>query len=225
MKNNLVIFAKSPIPGHAKTRLGARIGDQASAGVYARILYQYLLNLAANQNRLSFSVTLSLASPEDVPFFASAFPEFEVRAQCEGNLGDRMMDSFNTVYRNTTEKVVLTGSDIPGMNFHIIQHAFSALEHHDVVLGPAADGGYYLIAMNAPGYPLFSNISWSTATVLDETLQLIDQHKLSVKLLPEKSDLDTIKDYQNWKETQPSSQEKRKKQWKTQKKKVWTIRN
>ena len=98
---HLIVYAKRPLPGQAKTRLGACIGPEEAAGVYARLLYGYLLDIIAHHQGISDRdalvgrLELSVASPDDVGFFSLAFPEFLVRPQIKGDLGQRMAHSFN----------------------------------------------------------------------------------------------------------------------------------
>ncbi len=197
MKQRLIVYAKRPFPGYAKTRLGADIGVEQAAGVYARLLYAYLLDLlraAVPDTR----VELSLASPADVPFFAAAFHELVVRAQVEGGLGQRMAASFAQAFAAGAESVVLTGSDVPGLNAQIARAAFRALKSAPVVIGPASDGGYYLIGMRAPGARLFEGIEWSSARVLAQTEALAEAQELEIAYLLERFDVDTAEEFGRW---------------------------
>ena len=196
MKRHLTVYAKRPLPGYAKTRLGAAIGPECAAGVYARLLYDYLLDLISRD--LGATIELSVASPADVPFFAAAFPELLVRPQIEGDLGQRMTASFEQAFSMGAERAVLTGSDIPGLDGELIRAAFAALETAAVALGPAADGGYYLIGMRAPGARLFESIAWSTERVLAQTVALAQAQGLSVAYLPQQSDMDVYDDLLRW---------------------------
>ncbi len=197
MKRYLIVYAKRPLAGYAKTRLGATIGAEEAAGVYARLLYAYLLNLL----RAGFKETrieLSVASPADAPFFAKAFPELTVRPQVTGDLGQRMAASFKHAFEAGAENVVLTGSDIPGLDAQLVRAAFEALVDSPSVVGPASDGGYYLIGMRAPGANLFHGIKWSSGRVLAQTEQAARAQGLALTRLPERSDLDTADDYRRW---------------------------
>jgi hypothetical protein len=195
----LIVYAKRPLPGHAKTRLGAAIGPAAAAGVYARLLYAYLLDLL-EADLGETDVVLSVAEPEDVPFFEQAFPELTVRPQVAGDLGQRMAASFEQAFATGAERVVLTGSDIPGLEHWSVAAAFAELVEAPVVIGPAADGGYYLLGMRAPGADLFTGVAWSTEDVLDQTLDRAAAHGLDVAYLPQRVDLDTGADFVWWKD-------------------------
>jgi hypothetical protein len=192
-----VVYAKSPLPGHAKTRLGAAIGPAAAAGVYARLLYSYLLDLL-RADLGETRVVLSVAAPEDGAYFADAFPELTVRVQVEGDLGRRMAASFERAFAAGAERVVLTGSDVPGLEYRSVVAAFAALLEDPLVIGPAADGGYYLLGMRSPGADLFTGVAWSTERVLEQTLARAAAQGLDVATLPQRVDLDTEADFVWW---------------------------
>ena len=193
MRRHLIVYAKRPVPGYAKTRLGAAIGAEQAAGVYARLLYTYLLDLLC-ADLADTQITLAVASPADVPFFADAFPELAVRSQVGTDLGQRMAASFAQAFAQGADTVVLTGSDIPGLVGHLVQTALDALETAPAVLGPAADGGYYLIGMRAPGAPLFDGIEWGTDRVLAQPQALIEARGVRVIYLSEQFDVDTAEE-------------------------------
>lgn len=200
MKQHLIVYAKRPLPGYAKTRLGAAIGVEQAAGVYARLLYGYLVDLL-RADLGDTRIELSVASPADVPFFAEAFPEVAVRPQIEGDLGQRMAGSFAQAFSDGAERIVLTGSDVPGLDSRLVCAAFDALSEAPVVIGPARDGGYYLIGMCAPGAALFDGIAWSTDRVLAQTETLARVQGLATVHLPELDDLDTGEAFERWRRT------------------------
>lgn len=197
MKYHLIVYAKCPIPNHAKTRLGRVIGEEAAAGVYARLLYAYILELLAHNIR-NMHVELAVTASDEIPFFAAAFPELTVRSQTMGDLGRRMAASFARAFAEGAEAVVLTGSDIPGLGTEQVREAFKKLESARAVIGPARDGGYYLIGMRAPGADLFQDIAWSTNRVLEQTEALAQVQGLTMARLPILADLDTAEDYKSW---------------------------
>jgi hypothetical protein len=199
MRRRLIIYAKRPLAGYAKTRLAADLGAEAAAGVYARLLYTYLLDVA-RADLDDTEVALSVAAPDDVAFFTAAFPAFNVRPQVNGDLGTRMYASFRRAFDAGAEHGVLTGSDIPGLSAAQVRRAFAALEDNDAVIGPAADGGYYLLGMRAPGADLFSDVTWSTGGVLAQTEARAEALGLSMARLPTLTDIDTIDDYRAWRD-------------------------
>ena len=195
MKRHLIVYAKRPLPGYAKTRLGAVLGAEQSAGVYARLVYTYLLDLLDSGID---SIEISLASSDDVPFFAEAFPECKVTPQIDGDLGERMQASFDRAFEDRATHVVLTGSDIPGLNGTLVCQAFDALETAPLAIGPASDGGYYLIGMRTPGTQLFRDIAWSTDRVLAQTEARAHESNLSIAYLPKLDDMDRYEDFLQW---------------------------
>jgi hypothetical protein len=196
-RQRLIVYAKRPLPGYAKTRLGAAIGATPAAGVYTRLLYTYLLDLL-RADLAGTCIELSVASPADVPFFADAFPELVVRPQIKGNLGQRMAASFAQAFAAGAESVVLTGSDVPDLGSRIVHAAFHALETAPVVIGPASDGGYYLIGMRAPGAPLFEGVEWGSQRVRAQTRALAHARGMAVSYLPEQFDVDLVEDWKRW---------------------------
>ena len=193
----LIVYAKRPLPGYAKIRLGEALGAEQAAGVYARLLYTYLAGLLS-LGHSGVQVELSVAAPADVPFFAAAFPEFLVRPQVEGDLGTRMAASFAQAFQEGAAAVVLTGSDIPNLDAALVARAFQLLERTPAVIGPAADGGYYLLGLQPPGADLFSGIAGSTDLVLARTTARAQAAGLPLAHLPELLDVDPIAAYARW---------------------------
>jgi hypothetical protein len=196
-KEHLIIYAKAPRAGYAKTRLAATLGNVGASGVYARLLYAYLFDLLETYIP-GRRIEISVATASDVSFFAAAFPELNIQAQVEGNLGKRMAASFQRAFEQGAESAVLTGSDIPGLDADLVEEAFAALRKKPAVIGPAEDGGYYLLGMRSPGAPLFDGITWSTEHVLDQTERLAHQQGIAVHYLPTLFDIDDGDDYSRW---------------------------
>lgn len=197
VKKHLIAYAKRPLPGYAKTRLGAAIGFEESAGVYARLLYGCLLELAPLP-RAGICVELSLASAADLPYFRLAFPEFQVSAQAGADLGARLSHALAAAFASGAEAVAILATDVPDLDRRAVQAAFAALEVCDVVIGPCADGGYYLVGTRQPMANLFADIDWSSSRVLEQTEALARRQGLTVQQLPILIDIDTQEDYQRW---------------------------
>ncbi|MFC1996029.1 TIGR04282 family arsenosugar biosynthesis glycosyltransferase [Chloroflexota bacterium] len=197
MNQHLIAYAKRPLPGYAKTRLGTEMGLEESAGVYARILYKILLELL-DLDKDEIRIELSLASGSDLAYFSLAFPEFLISAQKGSDLGQRFTQSIKGAFESGVEKVVVIGTDIPDLDRSTIQSAFAALDKKEVVIGPDTDGGYYLIGTRQKSAKLFRNIDWSSEVVLNQTERLISAQGLSIHYLPILSDIDTDADYQRW---------------------------
>ena len=198
MNKHLIVYAKKPEAGKSKTRLGTRIGYDQAAGVYARLLFSYLTDLLRSDFIESAAITLSAVDKDSAAFFKAAYPEFRIVEQITGGLGERMQASFDEVFALGAEAAVLTGSDIPILNAGLAAVAFHKLEENQIVLGPAEDGGYYLIGMRKPGWNVFDDISWSNDTVLEETLKQVNELGLKKAFLPKGFDLDIEADYLRW---------------------------
>jgi rSAM/selenodomain-associated transferase 1 len=152
-------------------------------------------------------IQLTYSALEDVPvpvwtYFSDYIPEtvnthIEKSFVQEGqDLGQRMANAFARSFESGMEKVVLIGTDCPTLQSQHLNQAFEALTNSDLVLGPATDGGYYLIGMKRRSDYLFEGISWSTAAVLSQTLAVATAHGLDFTLLDELSDIDTQEDWE-----------------------------
>lgn len=185
----ILIFVKHPIPGQVKTRLGKSIGMEKAAEVY--------------QHLLAYTRDIVLSVPADkAVFYGNIIPETDLWKQVafdrilqEGqNLGERMKNAFQWGFQKSYQKILVIGSDCVQLTSQIIEQAFLALEEKDIVIGPAVDGGYYLLGMNTLHPDLFKNKSWSTSSVLSDTLIDIQNNNRSFSLLEKLSDIDTIED-------------------------------
>ncbi len=184
---------KAPGPGGVKSRLAADVGELVAAEIYRNFVLDAVSMLKASgyQFRICFY-------PKDQKDAVAGWLGCGHRYMAqEGNdLGERMANAFREVFSEGFRQAVLIGSDIPDLAPAVITAAFSALRDHDVVLGPAGDGGYYLIGFSPRSFlpQLFRGIRWSTNTVLGETLKLLSTAKQEVGLLPQWSDVDSLED-------------------------------
>ena len=191
----LIIFAKLPRPGAVKTRLGASVGIGAASKVYAEIA-EHAFSVGERLAATGMDVYIfyePAANEEEIRFWIKR--PFTFMPQHGQTLGDRMQHGFEHTFSSGAARTVIIGSDIPELSVHTIELAFAALDRYDVVLGPAADGGYYLLGMSAPVKELFGGIPWSTSAVLEKTLQKLREFSLTWSLLPVLSDIDTEEDY------------------------------
>ncbi len=189
--NTLIIFIKNPKLGKVKTRLAATVGDEKALSIYKQLLhFTQKLALSLKVNRALF-YSDELISEDDWSNDA-----FQKNVQEGNNLGERMKNAFQEVLQ-TNKKAVIIGSDCAELTSEILQNAFEALEKNDFVIGPAKDGGYYLIGMNYFEPSIFKNIEWSTDEVLPKTLEKINSLGKNVFLLPALSDTDNEEDWKN----------------------------
>jgi rSAM/selenodomain-associated transferase 1 len=187
----LIIFAKAPILGSVKSRIAASIGPVKALEIYQTILCKLFTNLRS-LNNVQVRVTPDASAAE---FSVLCSLSWTFRPQGEGDLGARLYRAFAESFEQETEPVVIVGSDCPEVTTGDIHDAFAALNAHDLVLGPALDGGYWLIGLRQPCAALFDQIDWSTPRVLNQTLQCARDQNLRVHMLRELSDVDTIEDW------------------------------
>jgi rSAM/selenodomain-associated transferase 1 len=139
---------------------------------------------------------LAFAPENAEPYFKNLVQErFHLAPQTNGDLGQRMNDFFNARFQERAEKVVLLGTDSPTVPLDFVDQAFQELEQADVVLGPATDGGYYLIGCSRRLPPIFEGISWSSPQVLCETISRLKDTSWRLALLPPWYDIDTLDDW------------------------------
>jgi len=189
----LGIMAKWPRPGEVKTRLAAVTSPQWAADLAYACLQDTLERLAVVEARRV--VVFAPRSAQD-DFARLAADRFELWPQADGDLGQRMQAWFATCLSNGAQRSVLLGADSPSLPLDFVRSAFTRLLQHDVVLGPATDGGYYLIGCAGRVPPIFEGIVWSTSSVLAETVAKIQHAGLSLALLPPWYDVDTLDDCQ-----------------------------
>jgi rSAM/selenodomain-associated transferase 1 len=186
----LGVFAKWPKPGSVKTRLAA----ETSADYAAMVARACWLDTMALAKSLSAAHWLAYAPADAGPAFAEEAVGWSLVPQSAGDLGERMRSFFADRFAEGADEVVLIGTDSPNLPAAYLEQAFTALERVDVVLGPAFDGGYYLIGLSRPAPDLFGpGIAWSTATVLGATVDRLGGRSLA--LLPPWYDIDTLADW------------------------------
>lgn len=192
MKARLIIFARAPRLGSVKTRLAQEIGEAAALAAYEKLLRDLSANLAA------LSDVTVLFTPSDAESDLSPyFPRGWSFAPQEGrDLGASLTQAFAAT--NSGSKTVVIGSDCPQVSTKDVEAAFEALDRNDLVLGPATDGGYWLAGLKSAQPRLFQGINWSTATVLQETLDRAAELNLRTALLRELRDVDTAADWEDY---------------------------
>lgn len=189
----VAVLAKAPEPGRVKTRLAADVGDARATKIYRALGRAAVDALRGGAHR-----TIVYVDPpdDDALDCARAWlgPEgVEYRPQSGGDLGARMSAALEECLA-VADEALLVGADIPGIDRETVEAAFAALHGHDAVIGPAIDGGYYLLGAARPHPELFTGIEWSTERVLAQTLARTAELGLSVALLEAKTDVDTLAD-------------------------------
>ena len=193
-KNALIIFVKNVIPGHVKTRLAATLGNDVAMDIYQ----QLLKNLKNNIQSLDAGKIIFYS--EFIEDDIWDYSIFKKNIQQGNDLGERMKNAFDVSLAAGYKKAVIIGSDCPGIDENILNEAFEKLTGFDVVIGPATDGGYYLLGMKKMYSFLFQDIEWSTDKVLQQTLSVCNRNHLTYFQLPELSDIDEEKDLTHFKE-------------------------
>ncbi|MFY0650394.1 MAG: TIGR04282 family arsenosugar biosynthesis glycosyltransferase [Cyclobacteriaceae bacterium] len=189
MKNILIIFVKNPEKGKVKTRLAKDIGEDKALEVYKRLL-QHTHDITVN---LDFDKRVYYSkSVEQNDIWEDAV--YDKYVQSGRELGDKMEQAFQSAFKQYASKVCIIGSDCLELSGEIISHAFNQLDYFDYVVGPAKDGGYYLLGMTTHSPQLFQNKTYSTNTVCAEAISEIQQLGGSHYLLPELSDIDHASD-------------------------------
>ncbi len=191
----LMVFIKNEMLGKVKTRLSASIGNENALDVY----------------RLLLSHTLKISVPlrvDKVVYYSDYLPgndiwkqnNFLQKVQEGADLGERMHHAFTEMFKNNYERIVIIGSDCYELTTEHLVQAFDLLKIKDAVIGPAQDGGYYLLGLKKAHASIFMNKTWSDAALFKETIETIEEIKISYGLLPALTDVDEVKDLpEEWK--------------------------
>jgi rSAM/selenodomain-associated transferase 1 len=191
MKAALILFVRNAVLGKVKTRIAKRVGEHEALMIYKNLLES----------------TLNVALPvkgDKFIFYSDYIEEFDhvtfqfAKEKQEGeDLGLRMLNAFKKI-NMTHDKIILIGSDCPYISSPVLEEAFIALDDNEVVLGPAEDGGYYLIGMRRIVEEIFIGLPWSQSNLLDETVKILTALKIEYSLLKPLADIDTIEDWQQY---------------------------
>lgn len=185
---HLVLFARHPTPGECKTRLIPAIGAEAAAELH-RDLTERTVQLLCSSGA---PVTIASTGASPAAFKAWLGAKVSIEEQVSGGLSQRLLAFTDRA------PVIIFGADTPDLTSAHVSRAVEGLTTHDVVIGPATDGGYYLIGMRKPYPELVVNIPWSTDQVLRETLRRLDALGVEPLLLDPLSDCDRPADLKLW---------------------------
>lgn len=189
----LAVFVKAPVAGRVKTRLAAEVGVHNAAEIYRRLGRRVVA--ACIGRRYDTVVWFApVGARRAVRQWLTGLKVTAFRAQVSGALGARLAAAFGRHFREGASRVIAIGSDCPGVDPRLMSRALAALDEYDLAIGPANDGGYYLIGLRAPALQIFRGIAWSTETVLEQTLARARQLGLRAALLPTLRDVDTASD-------------------------------
>lgn len=188
----LAVMCKQPQHGRVKTRIAAELGEDVATELY-RCALADTLALASSIEGAAHVLSYAPPTLDSRRYFEQTVPSFGLIAQRGATLGERITGTLGDLLKSYSP-VVLIGSDSPDLPADLITNAFGALRTTDLVLGPATDGGYYLVGLNAMCCTLFERIDWSTALVAQQTLERAVEAGLRTVSLPIWHDLDTVED-------------------------------
>ncbi|MEP6689592.1 MAG: TIGR04282 family arsenosugar biosynthesis glycosyltransferase [Gemmatimonadaceae bacterium] len=199
-RRTIVVFARAPRLGEVKTRLAAELGNDAALEVYrevAEIAFGSAAGAVADRVVVACAPDLALDELREWAEL-SAGAALHCEPQGSGDLGERLTRAIDDGFRHGASAVIVIGTDCPALTSAMLNNAFAELHHADVVIGPAHDGGYYLIGVRAPHAELFDGIPWSTPDVFAMTIEAAQRGALRVRLLPPLADIDTAADWRAW---------------------------
>lgn len=182
----MLIFTRNPELGKVKTRLAASIGDKAALAVYKELLLH--TKTITETVKAVKAVYYSEAIEQNDIWVESVFGK---NLQQGDDLGERMKNAFEEGFRQGFEQLVIIGSDVYDISTSDLEKAFEHLETSDYVIGPAEDGGYYLLGMKKLNHEIFRDKDWGTSTVYEQTLKDLEG---PVAVLPRRNDIDRYED-------------------------------
>ncbi|MEA2114110.1 MAG: TIGR04282 family arsenosugar biosynthesis glycosyltransferase [Thermodesulfobacteriota bacterium] len=193
----IILFTRFPQPGKVKTRMIDRLGPQGAARLHTKMTEQviYKIKPALQTRNVQLQIYYCGGSQQEMADWLGRNRTLCI--QRGSDLGQRMEHAFAQTIQQGAERILLIGSDCPDITADIIISGLKKLNSHDLVLGPAADGGYYLIGLRAPANKntiLFNSINWGTDQVLEQTLTQAGKGGLSYTLLPQLRDIDRPED-------------------------------
>jgi rSAM/selenodomain-associated transferase 1 len=188
----ILVFVRAPEAGRVKTRLAASIGADAALRVYRRLAEHTMREaLAVAGAKVRVHYTPADAEPAVRAWLGDA-PA--LLPQADGDLGERMREAFSQAFADGHGRVVIIGSDLPEMRADLLRRAIALLDGHDAVVGPARDGGYYLLGLTRVVERVFGGIAWSTPGVLAATLEHLKAAGIAPALLEPLTDVDEVGD-------------------------------
>ncbi|HET9316447.1 MAG TPA: TIGR04282 family arsenosugar biosynthesis glycosyltransferase [Vicinamibacteria bacterium] len=188
----LIVFVKRPRAGEVKTRLASEVGPEEAAVLY-RSMAEHVLQATAPSGG-GYDRVVEYAPADAGDEVRRWLPAERCVPQVAGELGERMAHALARAFSEGVFRAVLVGTDVPALAREHVAQAFAALREADLVLGPAWDGGYYLVGLGAPRPALFEGIAWSTPTVREQTIGRARELGLRHRLLAELRDVDTLAD-------------------------------
>jgi len=197
----LLVFARLPEPGRVKTRLARDIGEERALVLYEAMLRDTFRSIGDATENMEIEVMWAPTPSANGEALHHAFGDHPLAMQTGATLGDRLSMAFSErFFFHRTQKIIAIGVDDPSLSRELLEHAFVLLDSCEWVLGPAADGGYYLIGCRAAAFnpDVFTDIEWGTASVFSATLAKIRAWISTVAVLPERRDIDAAEDLRTY---------------------------
>lgn len=207
----LTMMAKRPKAGLVKTRLAADLGKFEAAQIYRDMLTKLILAFGDSHSKIDYSLEIAVSPDDAVDHWHDELSDpcdgWTLIPQGTGDLGYRMWRIFERqLMSGLKDAQIIIGSDLPDLDLEVIGRAFEALENNDLVLGPAVDGGYWLIGLRTPladrAVELFESMPWSSAELWDATIAKANELQMSVATLEYREDVDDIDSFRRWNECQ-----------------------
>jgi len=197
----LLVFARLPERGHVKTRLAESIGEDAALAAYETMLRDLLASIGRPSPEVEIEVLWAPTESANGVALADAFGDLPTAMQTGATLGDRLSMAFSErFFFHATQKIVAIGVDDPSLPRTLIDHALALLDSCEWVLGPAEDGGYYLIGCRAAAFDpaIFQDVAWGTPSVFTTTISKIAEWQSNVAVLPARWDIDVVEDWERY---------------------------
>ena len=206
--SRLIVFTRFPEPGESKTRLIPALGPAGAAELHRQMTEHTLQWAKELREHIPLSIEIRYTGRPLEPFRRWLGPTFLYSEQGDGDLGQRMLRALQDAFRMKLKKVLLIGTDVPDLSANLAEGALILLSSSDLVLGPADDGGYYLLGLRRVIPQLFQGIPWGTGEVFQKTREAAKAAKLSYALLPSLPDVDRPEDLSVWQRHIPDLREK-----------------
>ncbi len=203
MTQQLTVFTRYPEPGKTKTRLIPALGEEGAANLQRQMTEYTISQVKQLRQILAIDVEIRFTGGNEDLMGKWLGSDLLYNCQGEGDLGEKLSRCVDNAIAQEVQSLIIIGIDCPDVNPEILNQAFNSLQSYDLVIGPATDGGYYLIGLRCSmpelfSHKLFSNISWGTSEVLKQTIYIAQQLNLSHDLLPTLSDIDRPEDLENF---------------------------
>jgi rSAM/selenodomain-associated transferase 1 len=194
----IIVFARFPVKGKVKTRLAKDLGIDFAAFFY-KICAEHTFNEILLLGKTGVTPFLFCSEESEIDEIKNwSKNKFRYYSQQGNDLGERMLNAFKTIFDAGYQKIILVGTDTPGISAELMNDALNRLKSYKCVIGPSDDGGYYLVGLNSKLYYLFDGMEWSTDSVYRKTIESLKRDNQSYFVLEKLIDIDTKEDLKKW---------------------------